>query len=275
MSFELLVLPAVWFLDETRNEEEQFGSLTKLINKSYSKPALKYNIIQTTRVKSPKSFLEDFSIRKQNGNFTLFLLLAPEKSISKIRHKYQFYRDFEKPTSTEKEAFSCDIPEEYLEELNFTRDSNLEIKVAKKGDVINDDILQRTIGTVGLRNEKKKVTKSLDLELTCVTSFMRYAASTMLSKIEDILLDEPILLMMVKEGSGPIQAIILHAEVIVEHKLVDYYILRCGFEKSLRNDVLVKVMGTGSLQACPLEEGIRATRDFHLAYLRKTIEYNY
>ena len=67
------------------------------------------------------------------------------------------------------------------------------------------------------------------------------------------------------------QTIIIHADVIKEHGLVEYYTKKCSFTKSSQEDILIKVDNGQKVDNGVLEKGILASKNFHLSFLERII----
>lgn len=269
MSFELLVIRDSWFLN--RSDKSDFDALTKVINKAYSKARYKFDIIKTPRIKDPTTFVEDFAINDKN-RFHLFVLLGPEEGFDQLHQKDSYERNFDIPNRNLNESYACDIPGEYHDLLEFNSQSDLEINEIDHDFVLDDKILKRVLGTMGLKIHNSRDAKDVgtnELLLTCFTSFMRNTAP--------VLLDTVIYRYLLKEKymashkllKDPTKKVILHADVVKEHKLVEYYSAKCGFVFS--REILIEVNEEGHLKDNPFEDNILATKNFHISFIHKEI----
>lgn len=270
MSFKLLVLRNDWFF-KPYSEFPDFEKLTKLINKSYSKARYKFDIIRTQRIKDPNTFLEDFSI-DNNKRFCFFILLGPESLFDKIRLEDNYDRDFNIPNRNLEESYACDIPEKYYDLFRFDNTSELEIEEVGTDYVLDDRTLKRVLGTAGLKScnkEEPNACETSELLLTCFTSFMRNTAPQIL----DAMINKYLLESSYMSSHGLLNTttkkVILYAEVIREHKLVEYYSSKCGFEFS--SEILIEVDDKGRLKNNPFEDNILATKNFHVSFIHREI----
>lgn len=250
---ELVILPKDWFF---QGDNSRFAPLQKLINKSYDKARYKFDIIRSSRIKTPTSLLTDLCVTKDD-EINLFMFLGPVE-----KFKEEFIRDFSASKNLQ-EAFSCDIPESLLKEFEFD-ETDLKISIADPEFVIDDSILSRILGTVGLRSyHEEKISDSIkELELTAFTSFMRITGP----KLLDIVISR-----FLVERYSLYHKILLHADVIREHRLVEYYSQKCGFKQESKEDVLIEAAETFAGNGY-LEKGIVASQDFHIAFISREID---
>lgn len=271
MSFKLLVLRNDWFFKPYYNLPD-FENLTKLINKAYSKARYKFDIIRTQRVKDPTTLLEDFAI-DNNKRFCFFILLGPEDLFDKIRLEDNYDRDFNTPNRNLEESYACDIPEKYYNLFRFDNTSELQIEEVSPKYVLDDRTLKRVLGTAGLKSctkEEPKICETSKLALTCFTSFMRNTAPQILDAVIEKYLLEPRYMPSHCLLSATTKKVILYADVIREHKLVEYYSSKCGFEFS--SEILIEVDNEGRLKNNPFEDNILATKNFHVSFIHRKID---
>lgn len=270
MAFKLLVLKNDWFFKPNSGYPD-FEKLTKLINKAYSKARYKFDIITTQRIKDPTTFLEDFSI-DNDKRFCFFILLGSESIFDKIRLEDNFERDFSIPNRNLEESYACDIPEKYYDLLGFDNTSEIEIEEVDCNYVLDDNSLKRVLGTAGLKDcskEEREVNDTSELALTCFTSFMRNTAPQILDTVIYKYLLEPRYMSSHRLLNTATMKVMLYAEVIREHKLVEYYSSKCGFEFS--SEILIEVDDNGKLKNNPFEDNILATRNFHVSFIHREI----
>lgn len=268
MAFKLLVLKNDWFF-KPNSEPSDFEGLTKLINKAYSKACYKFDVIRSQRIKSPTTFLEDFSIDK-NRKFCLFILVGPENVFDRICREDNFDRNFDIPNHNVGESFACDIPQKYYDLLHFNKNSDIEIEEVDSDYVLNDTTLKRVLGTAGLKayhTVEPKVHDISKLSLTCFTSFMRNIAPQILDTVIYKYLLEAKYMSSHQLLNTTTKEVILYADVIREHKLVEYYSSKCGFKFS--NEILIEVDDNGKLKNNPFENNILATRNFHVSFIHR------
>lgn len=270
MTFKLLVLKNDWFFKPNSGYPD-FEKLTKLINKAYSKARYKFDIITTQRIKDPTTFLEDFSI-DNNKRFCFFILLGSESLFDKIRLEDNFERDFSIPNRNLEESYACDIPEKYYDLLGFDNTSEIEIEEVDCNYVLDDNSLKRVLGTAGLKDcskEEREVNDTSELALTCFTSFMRNTAPQILDTVIYKYLLEPRYMSSHRLLNTATMKVMLYADVIREHKLVEYYSSKCGFEFS--SEILIEVDDNGKLKNNPFEDNILATGNFHVSFIHREI----
>lgn len=271
MAFKLLVLKNEW-LFKPNSRLSDFEKLTKLVNKAYSKARFKFDIITTQRIKDPTTFLEDFSI-DDDRRVCFFILLGSENLFNKIFLEDNFDRDFSIPNRSLEESYSCDIPEKYYDLLGFDSNSEIEIEEVDCNYILDDNVLKRVLGTAGLKacsTEETWVNDTSKLTLTCFTSFMRNTAPQILDTVLYKYLLEPRYMSSHQLLNTTTKKVILNAEVIREHKLVEYYSSKCGFEFS--SEILVEVDDNGKLKNNPFEDNILATGNFHVSFIHREIQ---
>lgn len=264
MTLELLVLNKDWLFG-LNQDGIRFEGLSKLINKAYYKARYKFDVITTPRIKNPKCFLDDLQISEKD-DICLFIMLGKEEIFAELHQRDNYRRNFNSPTTNLIDSFNCDIPDKYYGLLSLENNPDITIKVANPDYVVDDQVLNRTLGTVGIkRYHGKPHLKANELQLTSFTSFMRNAGP----RILDIVIERYLLQHNNNFICTTTEKIILQAEVVREHKLVEYYTSKCGFKES--HDILVKVNENGYLLDNPFKESMQATRDFHVTYIFREI----
>ncbi|KAI5966546.1 uncharacterized protein KGF55_000855 [Candida pseudojiufengensis] len=260
MSFEILIIPNSWF----RNPNSDFTNLRYLINKGYDKPVQKYGIIQTKRIISNDSFFENLAVLP-NDELNLFLLLGSNEKIEELE-KNGVYRDFKNENIDN--AFECDIPKEFGSLFSLNELSDSRIRIVDEDFKFDDNILKRVLTLFGLRTYNYEVSNQdeINLNLTTFCSFLYNSASTFFeiiiskclknSKIYEELYHEPL---------SNYKSLIIHADCIIEHNLIDYYITKCKFKKSHKANISIENAGISYKQ-------IKATKNFEIGFLYRRIE---
>ena len=254
---ELIILPRCWFFE---GSPTKFAPLQKLINKSYDKNRYKYDIIKSLRIKTPTSLLSDLCFTNDD-EISIFMLLGPQDKFEKCSSS--FVRDFAESSNLQ-DSFNCDIPQHLLDEFDFDESSELTVSIANPEFQLDNKDLARILGTVGIRSyhSKEKTEPTIkELELTAFTSFMRNLGP----KLLDLVVNKYLL-----DLYSQYDTILLHADVIREHNLVEYYSQKCGFNQEDREDVLIKSLGNFTGNEF-LEKGIVSSKDFHIAFICKEI----
>lgn len=269
MSYELLVLPKKWVFES--ENDSRFDVLTQIINKAYAKARYRYGIIETSRIKRPETFLQDLQL-SSNKDVVLTLLLGTEEKFAAIERDHGYKRQFN-PESEPVQSFDSDIPQEYSTYFEkLTPESHVKYTFAGPGYVIGPEIRNRVLGTVGFKtfsNEDilgdRETHTVQEYELTAYTSFLRGVGPPMLEFVLGKLVQDPKTSVL---NHSRITKCFIHATVIREHDLVPYYIKQCKFIRAGKEDTLVSADGEDSA----LEAGVLATRDFHLAFLKREVE---
>lgn len=268
MCFELIVLKKEWFLYH-ESSSDSLKYLTGLMNKGYDKARIKYGVIKSYRVKNTGSFLDDFQIR-DTEDFALLLLLGPEEIFRDLKDKDNFSRDFLRTSQDLGDMYNCDIPDKYSKLFNVNL-NDLKVNVVNPDYEVDESVVGRVLNTAGLKKYSQNGKFTEELELTAFTSFSRGSGPKMLNLIIDILRNRntnPIFTELPTQNAK----IKLHAEVITQHNLVDYYTRKCDFEISDKETVLVRVTPDGRLEDCPFEDNIMASRDFTITFLHRDIQ---
>lgn len=275
MSYELLILPKLWLFAGGANK---YDTLTGVVNKAYAKCRFRYNIIQSPRIKSPDMFLNDMLLNEEK-DVVLMVLLGSKEKFDAIEKNHGYQRKFNSSLDPIDQVFDSDIPAEYASYFEqLTPDTDVKYIYAGPDYVVDQDVSSRVLATMGFKSyaeygdyTENKVTLldpiTKHYELTLFTSFMKGAASGLL---------EHVLTNFVQNSKSQVldhsqtSRCIIHAIVIKDHQLVPYYEKYCGFKSYGRPDILVSKTGEGS----PLEEGVTATSDFHIAFLRREVSVN-
>lgn len=273
MSFELLIFTKDWLFGPDNNGKRYEG-LIKVINKGYSKNFFKYNIIITDRITN--SFISDIGFEPDQDVF--FLLLGPKTVFDKLKNEHGLIRDFDKPTTSAKESYSCHIPKQFEDLFIIDDKTEIDVSIVKPDLVINDDILYRTLATAGLKSftgesEYKDDPMAKEYQLTTVTSFLNGLGPKFLDIIIDKFLTNRASSIINHKG---IDKFIIHSEVVREHGLVEYYTKYCGFKRVEKfPDFHVKVNPDGTTLNSPFMDVNLANSDFHLSYLYRVIDASY
>ncbi|KAK6463252.1 hypothetical protein DFJ63DRAFT_111424 [Scheffersomyces coipomensis] len=275
MTFELLALRKDWFYHH-EEQELRFAGLMKIINKAYDKARFKYGIIETTRIKYPNAIPADLQLSTVDG-FALFILLGPEKAFQELKEKHNYTRDFSTVSSNLEQSFNCDIPEQYLSSFDLNNLNDVKITIVDNDFELDDKTTNRVLGSAGFRiyAHGNKDDSILDLELTAFTSYMRKLGPKILNLIIDKCLLNEKLLSKLYPTLGPLEQynkIIIHADVIKEHGLVQYYVNNCTFQQADKKDIFYEVSEDKKVKSeGTLEEGILATRSFTISFIYREI----
>ncbi|CAD1809851.1 hypothetical protein FOB58_002831 [Candida parapsilosis] len=265
MPLEIVFLPAQWFQART-----SFPNLTKLLNKGYDKPRLKYDIIQTPRIQSDDSLLENLAV-KSDDEIGVFLLLGGEEEFKSLKEQ-GFERDFN--DTLLQNAFDCDIPAEFASYFDLAKLTKAPVTIADASYELSDQIRNRVLASLGFRSYyKKSAPTTKPFILTAYTSFIKNAASLLLEFVLNELLQDPTYFNMLS-NTGDISKydrLSIHADCIVEHGLVGYYTTKCRFE-TIGDKVHVQVGAPiGGDASSASYKAIEASRDFHIAYIRREV----
>ncbi|KAK6198852.1 uncharacterized protein RJT21DRAFT_51655 [Scheffersomyces amazonensis] len=274
MTFELLILKKEWFYHH-RDDQYRFEGIKKLVNKSYDKSRFKFGIIQTQRIKSSQTIPEDLALQDVD-DFNLFILLGSNEVFKKLSYEDGYIRDFSQDATNLEQSYDCDIPEKYYTLFDLSKIDDLKITIVDNDFNLDLNIISRSLGSAGFRTYKHTTLKDedIELELTAFTSFMRKAGP----KILNLVLDKCILnskyfslLFPTLPPLNHYKKLILHADVIKEHKLVEYYVSACSFVPSPKDDILLEIADDNMVMAGPLECGIYATQNFHISFIHREI----
>lgn len=260
---EVLVLPSQWLF----SPGQDFTILTSIINKGYSKVILNYDYIKNTRLSGPESFLEDFQM-KPDMYACFMLLLGLQNAFNALEKDHGYTRDF----NCEVYPLSCDsdIQAEYSPYFGLYKDA--ELIIADADFVLTKDIANRVLASLAYKSFHEGCIHADELvagddpgaveyEITAFTSFLKGAAPQLLEySIEKFVADRD----TPHFDHAHKKRCILHAVVIREHNLVDYYKKHCDFHRGEKDDeVVLSAHATLSFTA--------AAKDFHLAFLRREV----
>lgn len=248
----------------------RFDNLKKVINKSYNKARFKYGIIKTPRINSKVSIYDNFRVQG-DSEISILLLLGAEEQFKKFREEDNYFRAFE-PSFSWEEANDCNIPEKYLSQLVFNENTPVKLTYYDLNEPFTAEQANRIIGSVGFKSYKgaEADSSTRELEVTAFTSFMRRSAPTMLElAIKHYLKLEggPH-----KDLHGEYEKVVLHAEVIKEHNLVQYYVNACSFEQADKPEVLIPIVSAANSGI--FEDNLEAYQDFHICSLYRAIKVN-
>ncbi|KAK6456196.1 uncharacterized protein RJT20DRAFT_128021 [Scheffersomyces xylosifermentans] len=277
MSYELIILPKEWFFSK-ENVAERFEGLTNLINKSYDKSRFKFGIIESRRIRAPTALLDDLLLTDAH-DINFYILLGPKSTFDILKKKGESIRDFSSEPTNLSECYDCDIPDSQVPLFPLENISdNVTVSIASKDFVLETHFLDRVLATIGIRsyhhftekNPEKAEVK--DLELTAFTSYMRKTGPKFLDLvIKRCLLEEKYFSLFSDRPLSHYSSIILHADCIKEHRLVEYYTKNCSFEPEDQEDIRIKVGQGGSGSLGTFDLGISATRDFHVSFIKREI----
>lgn len=258
--FEILAFEKLYFVENT-----DLTPFYNFINKSYAKTRYKFNIINSNRIKSPSSYLNDIQLDDYKDYVSL-VLLGPKGVCAQLN------RRFDQEATNLEEAFNCDIPEDYLDELKF--DKNAKVKITRVSNDYNlKTDLYRVLGSCGLLLEDI-LTNSLKFELSLFTSFMRGLGS----KLLDFVIDNYLKTLMITDffhlemDNEKLTKITLDAVVIRDHNLVDYYVNKCGFKQSDRPDL---TLNPSANDMGPFEMDLKSHKPFNVAFIYRDIPIKY
>ncbi|KAI5953541.1 hypothetical protein KGF54_002913 [Candida jiufengensis] len=259
MSFEVLILPTSWF----RNPKTDLSNLRYLINKGYNKPRKTFGIIETLRIISTDSFFDDLAVLP-NDQLNFFLLLGTEEKFQNLENN-GIYRDFK--DEDVQNAFGCDIPKEYRSLFPLSDLPNAKIKIVDSDFKLDDSYLKRVIASTGLRSyDKVSKPGEKDVILTTYCSFLSHAASDFLDfLISNCILNPKIFKALYSEPLSDFKTIVIHADCIIEHNLIDYYTGKCKFFKSNKPDISIASAAGGYKQ-------VIASRNFNIGFLYRRID---
>lgn len=264
MEYELLVLTRNWFLNSANKESR--GYITKLINKAFSLVHYKYEYISSSRVTNADTLIYDLEIEKSD-EFCYYVLLGPSEKFDTWKND-GFYRQFSSTTSLEN-AYDCNIPQKYIDELQFNTNSNISIIVPPSDFQFDSHMLNRVISTCGFKgyNGTKKGTRVKLLTLAAVTSFMRQsAAPTLEIVISKCLLDPKLLGCLTHDRLETIDKFRIQADIIKEHQLIDFYTKKCHFKQDDKDDIYVS-----SVEDCPFEDLLTINKPFTISFLYRDV----
>ncbi|CAK9438378.1 uncharacterized protein LODBEIA_P26020 [Lodderomyces beijingensis] len=271
MALEVLILPYSWFKSRTA-----FLELQCLINKAYDKPQHQFKLIETPRIYTETSLLKDLYI-SPNDECCFYLLLGGCNEI----HQFEEQNGVRNFKERQVEAcFDCDITEEFISKFDLSRLDDAKITIADDSFEMDDRVVRRCLVALALKTYHGQLFQSSETrakvyELTAFCSFMRNAAARFLNYVIDHLLLSPDLFQILSTSTKlkELDAIIIHADYIVEHNLEQYYLAKCGFQKSPQEeDTHIKVNSDGAATYLVAEKTVVANRDFHISYIYRVIE---
>lgn len=255
MSYEVLVLRNEWLFSDRSTEKYQV--LTDVINKAYNRPAEKYGIITTPRIKDADSFIDNLQLHDDQNNF-IAILLGSENVFKRIESESGYRRDFTIDPFLPRELAA------HFEKLDSH--SNIEVTVAPADFEVGSSVANRVLATVGFKGIGKasKPIGELEYEMTAFTSFLYKIAPQFMELVfRNFLKMLGFPIHFTPQPSG----ILVHAVVIRDHELVPYYTKFCGFSRSSRPDLLVSAADMDS----PFDDDCMASRDFHLTFLYRKL----
>lgn len=273
MSYELLVLPKKWLFASER--PKKFDILAQVINKAYSKPMAKYGIIETTRIKNYDKILDELQITENKECF-ITILLGSQSKFAQIESETGFKRVFDLEVFPLANSASSDIPRQYRHYFEpLTATSDIKVTFADEKTVVDADLANRLLAVCGYKTFYESDAWADDhvggndqnvreYELTSFASFLGGVGPQLLEYTIANYITNPNLQLTDQTN---IDKCVIHAVVIKDHELVPYYTKYCQFHTSDKPDCLIPKGGEDS----PLEDGIRATKDFHLAFLRREV----
>ncbi|KAI5966547.1 uncharacterized protein KGF55_000856 [Candida pseudojiufengensis] len=234
---KILIIQTSWFL----NENQDFKSLRYLINKGYDKSRKRFNLIQTQRIRSIDSLIQDLGI-SENQQFYLYLFIDEEIT---------GHRPF--GDETVESCFDCDV-----DEVSIDLD-NIETFLVPDRFILDNDVINKCIATIAFKSMKDPK----EFELTLYTSFMKSIGYKFLNYV----LDQKLFPSSMTKGQ---KNLIIIAECVKEYNLDKYYQNFCEF-KVVEDNILIKVDNEKNL-----DENIwwKASRDFHLTILERIIDLN-
>lgn len=264
MGHELLVLTRSWFLNNATKESR--ANITKLINKAYSLVHFKYECISSCRVTNADTLISDLEMDKCD-EFCYYVVLGPTEKFDSWKNE-GFSRQFV-PTTSLANAYDCNIPQKYAEELQFDASSDIAVVVPPGDFQFDGHTLSRVISACGLKgyNGTNNGTGVKPLTLAAVTSFMRQsAAPTLELVISRCLLDPKILAYLTHDTLETIDTLRIHADVIKEHQLVDFYTKKCHFKQDDKHDISVS-----TVDECPFEDMMAIKKPFTISFLYRDV----
>lgn len=251
MGYDLVVLPKDWFFEDLH--PGKFDFLTNIINTAYDKPKEKYGIIKTHRIKKAQNLPQELQYSKEKDVF-LALLLGLKDGFS----------GFDTPRDFSKTPF---LSKDYTSHFGEISTDNVNVIHVDSTFPVTKDIEDRVLATVGFKtyNGSSKTASTVEFEMTAFTSFLLGIAPKLLEFVIENTFKDPKTSLF---DADEVSTVHLHAVVIRDHELVPYYAKYCGFHRFDQPDVVITSSSTDS----PLEDGIQASRDFYLAFLRRTIQ---
>lgn len=140
-------------------------------------------------------------------------------------------------------------------DLEQISDDNIDVVDVTDDDfTLADYTIGQIIGTLGLKPYKDNAGE-LGYEITAFTSFTTGAGKLLIKKAEKI--------------STQLNSPYLMAVVICEHDMVPYYNKHGFFEVAER--LLLEVDETGRVKGTSIEDGVYASQNFHMAFMKKKL----
>ncbi|CUM67616.1 uncharacterized protein PRCAT00005316001 [Priceomyces carsonii] len=286
MSFEILVLRKNWFYTEKSRETSH--PLVGLLNKAYAKVKYKYQILKSDRV--PKDLCLAFDVASAE-EFSFLLLLGPTDKFDLLKNN-GIIRDFSERAKNFEEANDCDIPPEYVHLFDLKSNSDVKWTVADDDYEFTDDVIYRVLSTVGVKSgspdENNKTSKGdtskdksppkvnavKEIYITAFTSFCKNTASKFLDLIlQEIFFEKLAESLENRPQTLKKEKLIVHADCVKEHCLVDYYVSKLNFELA-NKEYYFDIMKDGTIHSDALPDHmleIKAYRDFHITFLKRTV----
>ncbi|GEQ71450.1 hypothetical protein JCM33374_g5134 [Metschnikowia sp. JCM 33374] len=277
MPYQLLILPKSWFVSDVH--PDKFRVLSHIVNKGYSKPMAQYGIITSPRIKDPAHFLESLSLGPETSeegakekDYSIMLLLGSKADYNHLEATSGYRRIFNKEVWPLSGCRDSDIPSELSGEFGSLCEKTVEHVVLGPTDPVDSDIADRVLATIGFKSygddgtfqDKDVSPTTCHYEITAFTSFRRGIGTRLIEYCVDEFFRSPHATLLKPQH---VETAVLHAIVITQHDLVPFYQNKCGFAPSTHPDVWINVRGTDS----PLEDGITATRDFSVSFMRRDI----
>ncbi|CAK9438379.1 uncharacterized protein LODBEIA_P26030 [Lodderomyces beijingensis] len=273
MSFEVVLLPRTWFRSSSPTLPQSLENLTKLINKSYDKPRLKYDVIQSPRITSPQNFFKDLAVAP-NDDICFFLLLGDRNTFASLVVQAGFKRDFDDTNVAT--SYSCDIPQQYRHYFDWETLQDAKVTVAQTNWQFSGEMLSRCLGSLAFRSYHGPpvahvAKRACQLELTAFTSYIKGGAPMFMNFVIDKILTDPVYFPLVSSAQRELakcDKIVLHGDCIIEHDLLPYYTEVLEFVESDSDQLLVEI--DENLYAAAID--VYAKRPFHLAFVYRVIE---
>ncbi|OBA22439.1 hypothetical protein METBIDRAFT_11272 [Metschnikowia bicuspidata var. bicuspidata NRRL YB-4993] len=274
MPYQLLILRKDWFSADVT--PDKFQVLLQILNKGYAKPMAQYGLIESLRIKYHQNFLKDLqldpaSVANQDKDFAIMILVGSKSDFKRLEAHAGYIRRFNPEIYPLSGLSDSDIPMELASEFGPLTAENVEHVTLAPSARIDVDVADRVLATVGLKtyqddgyfSDSDFLADTKHYEITGLTSFMRGTGSGIINHVIRLFFfSKPSFL-----KPEHVLKTVLHAIVIKEHELVPFYQKAFGFVPSTHPDILIKMAGSES----PLEDGIKASRDFSITFMRKEI----
>lgn len=268
MSYEVLLLSQEWF--KQSQDPSHFQVLTEIINKGYSKPRDRFQVVLSARIQAPQYLLRDLQI-DVNKHLVFAILLGSKEKLKEAERQFGYTRTFNADISQSSSCNDSDVPPEILEHLGPLRKDNIKFRSISPGKALDPEIKDRVLATVGYKAlSPQEIDGSIEhegaryYELTgfCAfgkrlgTSFLEFTIEEFFGARESPIAIDP-----------NVPQYFICCTVIVEHDLVSYYTQACGFSKSKRPDERV----SKSKIPKELETSMIFRKDFHVAFLFREV----